>query len=374
MLFAVVCAIAKDEDFGLREWVDYHLMIGFDKIFLFDNESRTPVRDILRDYVDAGVVAVSDIAGHGVQLSAYASFVAQFRETAEWAAFIDVDEFIVPKDCGRIADLLDRYDEFGGLGISWKVFGSCGYVSRPDRPVTEAYDRVLSRDTHIKTIVRLRDVAKVCSPHHFEFKGDRCCVNEHGVPVLGPESYHTSETVQVNHYYYKSQQDYECKSARGFATPLLHCEGYDMARFYRQAERKGELDTAIKRFASALRSFRRDGARLAACRLAEACSFDEPAVLAEAGRLLLESGTKAALAYLREKERYVNPVSFGLARVRILAASGAREETLRAVRLLLLRHKDNAVAFDAVLQELTQAYRRLGLSEQAEAVAHMLAV
>jgi len=29
--------MAKDEDFYLQEWIDYHLKLGFDDIFIYQN-------------------------------------------------------------------------------------------------------------------------------------------------------------------------------------------------------------------------------------------------------------------------------------------------------------------------------------------------
>ena len=34
---SAVCAVARNENAYLLEWIDYHLNLGFDKIFLYDN-------------------------------------------------------------------------------------------------------------------------------------------------------------------------------------------------------------------------------------------------------------------------------------------------------------------------------------------------
>ncbi len=373
MVFAIVCAIARDEASDLKEWVDYHLMIGFDRVVIFDNESVVPVRSVLREYVDAGVVVVTEIAGRGVQLSAYASFIKEFRKAARWVAFLDIDEFIVPKDCQDISALLERYAAFGGLGIHWRVFGSNGHVARPPLPVTEAYDRVLSRDCHIKTIVQMQHVRHVVSPHHFTYADNMCCVNEHGVPVFGAKSYHTSDVVQINHYYYKSQQDYEAKMARGFATPLLGADGYDMAQFYRQAGTAGEADDAIARFGAGMKRFGKVGHLLAANRLRDASEFSEMAVLEEARRLLLDAGSEAALDYLEKRSRYSESVLLGVARVKIFAVTGMREAMLDEVRTLLVRFAGDVEACNMVYGELARSYASLGMAEHAASVERMLA-
>src|SRR5690606_38205131 len=49
-----VAAILKDEDRFVEEWVAYHRLLGVDHFYLYDNDPRQPLRDILaahRDYV-----------------------------------------------------------------------------------------------------------------------------------------------------------------------------------------------------------------------------------------------------------------------------------------------------------------------------------
>ena len=44
MKVALVC-IAKDEDEYIKEWIEYHKKLGFDNIFVFENNWRCKVKD-----------------------------------------------------------------------------------------------------------------------------------------------------------------------------------------------------------------------------------------------------------------------------------------------------------------------------------------
>lgn len=46
--YCSICAIFKNEGTYLREWIEYHLMIGFDHIFLYNNFSTDNYVDIIR--------------------------------------------------------------------------------------------------------------------------------------------------------------------------------------------------------------------------------------------------------------------------------------------------------------------------------------
>ena len=52
-----ICAIVKNEGRYLEEWIDYHLGIGVQKFFIYDNESTDSTKDILQRYERQGIVA-----------------------------------------------------------------------------------------------------------------------------------------------------------------------------------------------------------------------------------------------------------------------------------------------------------------------------
>ncbi|MDR1946665.1 MAG: hypothetical protein LBQ51_05810 [Desulfovibrio sp.] len=155
----------------------------------------------------------------------------------------------MPKCCDDIRDLLDGYRAFGGLGIHWKIFGSNGHERRPKGGVPDSYTAVVRDDIHIKSIVRPAVVIAVSTPHSFMYRPGYCCVNEDRVPVATFRSYHTTRTVQINHYYYKSFEEFKQKIARGRPTANkdgLRRRGPEALReFAAQALEPGRPDDAI---------------------------------------------------------------------------------------------------------------------------------
>jgi len=88
-----------------------HFAIGFERMFLFDNNSRRSVSGLLADYVGQGFVVVQKVAEEkSPQLSACATFLKQLQDFARWVAFIDIDEYVNPKQDSDICDLLARYE------------------------------------------------------------------------------------------------------------------------------------------------------------------------------------------------------------------------------------------------------------------------
>lgn len=252
---ACLCAIARDEATAdVREWVCYHLGLGFTHVALYDNGSRKPLREILAPLVARGAVSVTDFPlREAPQLSAYFHALRIWRGRAFWLAFLDIDEFLVPPG-GNAADasgpvlsrLLRPYERFGGVVLHWMMMGSGGHLRRPPGGTLVNYREALGLDCHVKSIVRPEQVARPLSPHHFAYRQGMFAVNEDGFPVAGPCSYPTARHLRINHYYYKSQQDFEAKIARGLATPVPG-GSRTLDNFYAGCDRTAAEDTAVLR-------------------------------------------------------------------------------------------------------------------------------
>lgn len=219
-----LCAIARDETPYLEEWVRYYALQGVEHIILFDNESRTPIRHTLRDWLCAGFVTIIEIGGQCRQLPCYQVALNEFGRDFYWLAFVDLDEFIVVKKAANLVDFLLGYEPFGGVGLNWAMFGTSGLKAPTTDLVTEKFTwRLPDADPvhlHIKSIVQPRHVASVGhNAHNFRFKEGSSCVNERLFPIpdQSPFTVFSTELAQINHYFTKSEQEYLDKIGRGRA-------------------------------------------------------------------------------------------------------------------------------------------------------------
>ena len=44
-----ICAIAKHENVYINDWVNYHLNLGFDHIYIYDDNSSSGIRETLNE-------------------------------------------------------------------------------------------------------------------------------------------------------------------------------------------------------------------------------------------------------------------------------------------------------------------------------------
>lgn len=254
MHYASICAIIKDEDNDVREWLNYHFAIGFEHILIYDNNSKNPLYKQISDYISSGLVTVINFPlTKSQQLSAYMSALDYWGKNTRWLAFIDTDEFIMPLGYDDIRDFLDDYTQFGGVGANWAMFGSGGHISRPKGGILENYTQCLGLDPHIKSIVQPAMTKMAKSAHHFIYKDGSFCVNEDGIPIFGFSTYPLANKIRINHYYYKSQQDFYEKIARGLVTQMKSGATRKIQDFYSHLETPAFEDKAILKFSPLVR-------------------------------------------------------------------------------------------------------------------------
>ena len=219
MQYCAICLIAKDEDYYLKEWIEYHLQIGFDAIIVYDNGSVVPVRDTLADFIDIGRVVVHDAPGEFRQSACYTDCITQYRHTFKWIAFIDSDEFIFPKATRNIKVFLAEYENYGGVVAHWVMFGTSGLSRRKGGSQIFNFVMRSGKESSIfKSIVRPATV-KQYGVHGAEFIESYYAVSSDHFPVH-TDGYSTpfiNDKIQINHYYYRTWEDYECKAARWIA-------------------------------------------------------------------------------------------------------------------------------------------------------------
>lgn len=218
MQYLAMCCIVKDEGPYIKEWVQYHSLIGVEHFFIYDNGSTPPVRESLGSPAGTPRVTILNTPNRAMQLPAYNHCLAEFGGNFKWMAFIDVDEFICLNGGTDLRTLLAEYEPYAALALSWRTFSSNGHETRPEGPVIAQYTRYLKEESsHIKSIVQPRKTAGCRNAHAFEYLNGECCVDEGFNPVPGgaPFWLPSHKRAWVNHYYYKSREDFAAKLARG---------------------------------------------------------------------------------------------------------------------------------------------------------------
>lgn len=225
-VYLSIAAIMKNEGPYIKEWIEYHKIVGVERFYLYDNGSTDETKKVLEPYIKDGSVIYCYTDKKCMQMPVYANAIKNSRNQTRWLALIDLDEFIVPVEKNSIKDFLKDYEDYPAVGINWVMYDSSKREKMPDMLVTEAYTTVhkdynLKINLHIKSIVNPKEVVEdVGNPHCFIYKHDKLAVNENFETIDRGSAftkYNSVKKIRINHYYTKSLQEYKQKTLRGNA-------------------------------------------------------------------------------------------------------------------------------------------------------------
>ena len=233
-------SISKNEAPYIKEWVEFHKLIGFTKFYFYDNESDDNTVEVLKPYINSGLVEYTLIKGKGKQLDAYNDAITRHKEECRWMAFLDMDEYLMPTKPFEpiykvVSELVDKAGKgAAGVGVNWCIYGSSHLDKKPKGLITENFIyRGTEKDWgnfHIKTICNPRLVKNYISPHYPIYQLGGYSINDSNGKRLWGWFCHDVrwQNLRVNHYYCKSKEQYLQKISRG----LGDREGeYDMKQF-----------------------------------------------------------------------------------------------------------------------------------------------
>lgn len=219
-----IVAIIKNEGPYLKEWIEYHYrIVGINHFYLYDNDSDDNTCEILRPYIDRGIVTRIEIHGKKRQHDAYNDAINKYKMNTKYMAFIDLDEFIYVHQ-GRLEEYLDRIigGRIAAVAINWRIFGSSGRLEKPAGGVLENYTKRgeynCKPNYHIKTICNPRAVIGMVSAHYAVYKKGYFAVDSDGRKAIGARCIPSNDgNVLLFHYFTKSKAEFESKRLRGKA-------------------------------------------------------------------------------------------------------------------------------------------------------------
>ena len=212
--YLAATAVFQNEAPYLREWLEYHRLVGVEHFYLYNNLSTDDYMSALQSYIDEGYVDLydwplgsTDVAIYGpIQLDIYRD--AFTKADCHWLVILDSDEFFVPNQHDTLPELLHAFDnqpDIGGIVLPWVFFGTSDVAKIPDDQLMietllnnggvewkGPRHEVLNTAFH-KSIVRPYLVSHVPNPHHCDF-------------ITGIRNHILwSEFGQVNHYWTRDE-------------------------------------------------------------------------------------------------------------------------------------------------------------------------
>lgn len=135
-----ICSVFKDEAPFLKEWIEYHLLIGVDHFYLYNNNSSDYFLDVLAPYIKRGVITLHNWPKSYAQMEAVEQCYEIYKEETSWILHIDLDEFLCLRYKANLVNWLTKFKKYPSVIIYWRHFGSNGLIYHDyTLPVIEQY-------------------------------------------------------------------------------------------------------------------------------------------------------------------------------------------------------------------------------------------
>lgn len=254
-----LCAIFKDEADYLKEWIEYHRIVGVERFYLYNNKSTDNYMEILQPYIEQGIVFLKEWPKPQSQMAAYQDFMDNYSSETRWIGFIDIDEYVVPNVDDNIYDFLRKFNNRPAVIVYWKCFGTSGRINRKiSGLVTEDFTVAWKKYVDIgkfffNTKYEYAPELKQNNYMHYmwaKYRGisfppvnifDKICTYGFN-PVKNADM-----PIQINHYLIKSHEEYtEKKAKRGGG---VHPVGmHDYKYFYEHEMKCQDVDYSIYKY------------------------------------------------------------------------------------------------------------------------------
>jgi hypothetical protein len=178
-LNVALIAIGRKENRYAREWVEYHLQLGVQHIYILDNnrQGEEHFEAVLQDYIDAGTVTVEDYRDKPLAiLQAYTEAYNRHKDQHDWLGIIDFDEFLDIRQGDLNSFLADRASNC--VLVNWECYGDNGRTKYTNAPLQKRFIEPLphplfvqydthAENEHVKSFIRggLGEVRYTATPH-----------------------------------------------------------------------------------------------------------------------------------------------------------------------------------------------------------------
>jgi len=145
---SIIQTTARDEDFIINEWIVHYILLGFEHIYIYDDNSIIPISETveilpkwIQDKLTIYRLTFDKFIESEIENTEYYNFYKSTKHTVKqnfiveffifkhkhlsnWCLFCDVDEFIYLKDHENINSFLENYQNKTNLYIPWLNYGT----------------------------------------------------------------------------------------------------------------------------------------------------------------------------------------------------------------------------------------------------------
>lgn len=209
----------KNEARYIPEYIEFHLLNGFDHFIFYDNDSNDNIEEIVDPYKE-----LVEIRKYPENIVGSKNFwlmhhcIYEQRNKSRWIHFNAIDERIFCPDGNSLLEKLENYHKHGAISVCWKLFNSNGHIKRPNGLIIDNFTKYhYDPMGHVKTVIRPENIdpSIIANPHNFNhYNGYSVNENFQEVhrAICGNCSY---KEILIHHYFTLSEEEWNIKYDKG---------------------------------------------------------------------------------------------------------------------------------------------------------------
>ena len=265
-----LCTIGKRENLYASEFVEHYKKIGYDKIFIYDNNDINDEKfeDVLQKQISSNFVEIINYRGYrgkrqSPQTDAFIDCYDKNKNIYDWLSFFDFDEFLELKRNNNIKEYLSnkQFKKCANIKINWLVFSDNDLLYYENIPLQKRFTTPLYHDKaniFIKSTVRgnlkFNYWRSMNNPHSSSNYLTAC--NSIG-NIINPTTFYVSsfnhEFSYLKHYSTKTIEEYCNKIKKGRADLVVKFDHETLQNYFnfffeRNKKTKAKVDYFEKSF------------------------------------------------------------------------------------------------------------------------------
>ena len=223
---SAICLLIKDENEYINEWLSWHVEVGFEHFFIYDNGSRISIQESVLEQYLPFCTFIDYSSGYScLQSDCYNHALSNYGITTKWLAFIDTDEFIRTIDGSNINDFLKEYERFDGLYVRWIMYNANGLLHKDSRPQRERFTQVSTYNEWKpcgKSIIQPSKVKSMGTHFPSGILGQYKMVDGCKKYMrTGMAPFSDEDKIVIDHYFTRSFEEWQEKAQRGSCDPRV---------------------------------------------------------------------------------------------------------------------------------------------------------
>ena len=258
-----MCTLCKSENLYIQEFIDYYRDLGYNHIFIYDNNDIDGERleEVIQEEINEGFISIINYRGskNGQIFRAYIDCYEKNNKNYNWLSFFDIDEFLdlKPKNI-KIQEFLnnERFNYCQNIKFNWLLYSDGDKVHFENKPIEERFTESLFNNTlnnHVKSTVRGNLTTNYwigARNPHTGINNYNCC-NPSGKQISKISPYNKPYDYKygfLKHYRTKTIEEYINKIKKG--KPDAQKDNFYMIRMFFLTNRKTKekLDIFKKEF------------------------------------------------------------------------------------------------------------------------------